>query len=174
MKKQILFFTLLISFLFFSCGSSSDYTNKPLDKVFYGDKTIYFKINPRSQKLITFSGMVGTIGGGIIQPNVEEAFRLSINELASETTLKLKFIKNSGEIEDEKALLIDINISEIQWHFGFSVATLKTGVIYKNVNNDSEIKTTGIRKSGGGNEMNNLKKSLKDATYNFLKELEKK
>lgn len=174
MKKQILFFTLLISFFFARCGSSSDYTNKPLNKVFYGDKTIYFKINARSQKLITFSGMVGTIGRGVIQPNVEETFRLSINELASETNLKLKFIEKPSEIDDKKALVIDTNISEIQWHFGFSVATLKTGVIYKNTNNNSEITTTGIRKSGGGNEVNNLKKSLKDATYNFLKELEKK
>ena len=31
----------------------------------------------------------------------------------------------------------------------------------------------GIRKSGGGAENNNIRKSLKNATYNFLKELEK-
>lgn len=173
MKNLKILFLLLITLLLISCGTSHNYTNRPLNKVFYGERTVYFKINPRSQKSITFSGMVGTIGG-IFQPNVKETFRISINELASETNLKLKFIENFDEIEDKKALLIDTDIAEIKWHFGFSVATLKTEVVYKNVNNDSEIKTTGIRKSGGGNEMNNLKKSLKDATYNFLKELEKK
>ncbi|WP_291286321.1 hypothetical protein [Flavobacterium sp.] len=174
MKNIKNLFLLLIALLLISCGTSHNYTNRPLNKVFYGDKTIYFKINPRSQKSITFSGMVGSVGGGIIQPNVKETFRVSINELASETNLDLKFIENFDEIDDKNSLLIDTDISVIKWHFGFSVATLKTEVVYKNVNNDNEIKTTGIRKSGGGNEMNNLKKSLKDATYNFLKELENK
>lgn len=167
-------FLLLITITLNSCGTSHNYANKTLNKKNYNDKTIYFKVNPKSQNSITFNGMVGTIGRGIIQPNVKETFRLSIKELANETKLKLKVIENNNEINDEKSLVIDTDISEIKWHFGFSVATLKTLVIYKNSTNNSEIKTTGIRKSGGGNEMNNLKKSLKDATFNFLKELEKK
>jgi hypothetical protein len=117
--------------------------------------------------------MHGTVLGGVVQPNVKETFQLSLNELANETNVKLKFIENSEEITDKDALVFDADISEINWHFGFSVATLKTVVNYKNISNNKEIQTTGIRKSGGGDEKNNLKKSLKDATYNFLKEYEK-
>ena len=117
--------------------------------------------------------MVGTVLGGIIQPNVKETFKKSIEELASETNLKLKFIENSEKIIDKESIVFDTDISEISWHFGFSIATLKTNVIYKDKNNGNEIITNGIRKSGGGDEMNNLKKSLKDATFKFLKELEK-
>ncbi|GEN71611.1 MULTISPECIES: hypothetical protein [Chryseobacterium] len=156
-----------------ACGTSHNYTNNSLNKNFYAEKPIYFKLNPKSQTLINFTGMHGTVLGGVVQPNVKETFQLSLNELANETNVKLKFIENSEEITDKDALVFDADISEINWHFGFSVATLKTVVNYKNISNNKEIQTTGIRKSGGGDEKNNLKKSLKDATYNFLKEYEK-
>ena len=110
---------------------------------------------------------------GIKQPNIKETFKVSIKELVSETKLKLKFIENSERISDKDFLIIDTDISEINWHFYFSVSTLRTLVKYTNTHNNNEIITTGVRKSGGGNEMNNLKKSLKDAVFNFLKEFEK-
>ncbi|WP_374440141.1 hypothetical protein [Epilithonimonas sp.] len=165
---------LIISVFLISCGTSHNYTNNTLNKNFFETKTIYFKLNPNSQNVINFSGMVGSVFGGITQPNVKETFKLSIEELAAETNVKLKFIEYNDEIKTTNPDIIDVNISEINWHFGFSVATLKTVVNYKNLYDNNEIKTTGIRKSGGGDEMNNLKKSLKDATYKFLKELEKK
>lgn len=173
MKNLKILFLALITITFISCGTSHNYKNNNLNKNFYEGKTIYFKLNPNSQNLINFTGMVGTVLGGINQPNVKETFKLSIDELAAETNLKLKFIENSDEINNKEFLIIDSDISEINWHFGFSVATLKTVVKYKNTHNNNEINTIGIRKSGGGDEKNNLKKSLKDATYNFLKELEK-
>ena len=156
-----------------ACGTFHNYTNNSLNKNFYAEKSIYFKLNPKSQNQINFTGMYGTVLGGVMQPNVKETFQLSLNELASETNVRLKFIENSEEITDKNAVVFDTDISEINWHFGFFVATLKTVVNYKNISNSKEIQTTGIRKSGGGDEKNNLKKSLKDATYKFLKEYEK-
>lgn len=172
MKTLKFLLLFAVATILISCGTSHNYTNNTLDKNFYAEKTIYFKLNPKSQNQINFTGMHGTIFGSTVQPNVKETFKLSLNELASETNIKLKYIDNPEEITDKDPVIFDADISEINWHFGFSVATLKTVVNYKNSNN-KEITTTGIRKSGGGDEMNNLKKSLKDATYNFLKEYEK-
>jgi hypothetical protein len=169
--KQFTVFLILLSLT--SCGTSHNYANNDLKKQFFDGKIIYFKLNDKSKNSINFSGMVGTVGGGIRQPNVKETFKLSIEELAIETNLKLKFIENSETTENNNSMVIESDIAEINWHFGFSVATLKTIVKYKNTSNNQEISTNGIRKSGGGDEKNNLKKSLKDATYNFLKELEK-
>lgn len=173
MNKLKQFTILLILLSLASCGTSHNYSNNDLKKHFFDGKIIYFKLNDKSKNSINFSGMVGTVGGGIRQPNVKETFKLSIEELAIETNLKLKFIENSETTENNDVIVIESDIAEINWHFGFSVATLKTLVKYKNTSNNQEISTNGIRKSGGGDEKNNLKKSLKDATYNFLKELEK-
>ncbi len=169
--KQFTVFLILLSLT--SCGTSHNYSNNDLKKQFFDGKIICFKLNDKSKNSINFSGMVATVGGGIRQPNVKETFKLSIEELAIETNLKLKFIENSETTENNNVMVIESDIAEINWHFGFSVANLKTLVKYKNTSNNQEIITNGIRKSGGGDEKNNLKKSLKDATYNFLKELEK-
>ena len=172
---KILKFTFLLTLIItlISCGTSHNYTNNALNKNYYVNKTIYFKLNPKSQNQINFTGMVGTIFGGIVQPDVRQTFEKAISELAEETKLNLKYIDTSNEIFGKDNLIFDTEISEINWHFGFSVATLKTVTNFKEVNTNKEIKTIGIRKSGGGDEMNNLKKSLKDATFNFLKEFEK-
>ena len=89
----------------------------------------------------------------------------------AETTMNYEF--SFDEVDGEEPLIIDTDISIINWHFGFSVATLKTVINFKNIRDNREIQATGIRKSGGGDEMNNLKKSLKDGTHNYLKEYQK-
>ena len=170
---KLILLTVITMLTLLSCGTSHNYTNSTLNKNFYDGKTIYFQLNTKSQNTINFSGMVGTVFGGIAQPNVEETFKLSIKELANETNLNLKFIESFDEVDGEEPLIIDTDISIINWHFGFSVATLKTVINFKNIRDNREIQATGIRKSGGGDEMNNLKKSLKDATYNYLKEYQK-
>ena len=174
MKLLKITFLLAIITTLMSCGTSHNYTNKTLNKNYYEYKIIYFKLNPKSQNQINFTGMVGSAFGGIAQPDVKQTFVRAINELADETKINLKYADNIDEIKEKDNLIFDTNISEINWNFGFSVATLKTVTNFKEVNTDKEIETIGIRKSGGGDEMNNLKKSLKDATFNFLKELEKK
>ena len=85
----------------------------------------------------------------------------------------MKYTESFEIDENDNVLIMESDISKINWHFGLSVATLKTVIKYRNTHNNKEINAIGIRKSAGGNEKNNLKKSLKDATYNFLKELEK-
>lgn len=165
--------SILTAVTLLSCGTAHNYSNKGLNKNFYEGKTLYFTLNPQSKKEITLSGLHGTILGPYMPPNVEETFKLALKELTSETGTSLQYINNSEVSNEIKPFLFETNISEISWHFGFSVATLKTVTNFKNFSNNTELETTGIRKSGGGDEMNNLKKSLKDATFNFLKTYEK-
>jgi hypothetical protein len=160
------FFTTLI---LLSCGTAHNYSNKGLNKTFYEGKTLYFTLDPESKKEITLSGLHGNILGPYMPPNVEETFKLALKELTAETGISLQYLNRSDANSDTNPLIFDTNISEISWHFGFSVATLKTVTNFKNLSTAKELQTTGIRKSGGGDEMNNLKKSLKDATFNFLK-----
>jgi hypothetical protein len=113
-----------------------------------------------------------TGGQRVNQPNVKETFKKAINELSTETNIKIKLVDSfEGINNDKNNLMFEAHILDIDWYFGFSQATLKTVVDFKN--NTKEIRANGIRKSGGGDETNNLRKSLKDVTYNFLKEIEK-
>ncbi|MFN8325953.1 MAG: hypothetical protein U0T80_09455 [Flavobacteriaceae bacterium] len=164
------YFTFII---FISCGSVSDYSNNTLNKSYYENKTIYFILNSNSKKEVTMSGMYGTTAfDDGYKLNIENSFKESIEELGTETKLKLKNIKNIDNLSNNE-ILVNVEISDILWHFGFSIATLKTKVTYKIQNIDKIYNTEGIRKSGGGSKSNNLKKSLKNANYKFLKEFEK-
>jgi hypothetical protein len=172
MKKTKLFLTTIIILIFTNCGSVSNYTKNTLDKAFYKSKTIFFTLNQNSKTTMEIYGGMPILGG-YKAPNVKEVFKKSIQELANETKLDLKFIE-SNEINSYKDhMLVDVEISEITWTFGISVATLKTDVNYNIINQNRNINTIGIRKSGGGSESNNLRKSLKNANYKFLQELQK-
>lgn len=170
---KLILMSIVTAVILASCGTTHNYTNKGLDKNFYQGKTLYFTLNPQSKKEITLSGLYGTILGPYVPPDVEKTYELALKELTMETGVSLQYIGNAEVSDEIKPFVFDTTISEISWHFGFSVATLKTVTNFKNVSNGREIETTGIRKSGGGDEMNNLKKSLKDATFNFLKAYEK-
>ena len=43
-------------------------------------------------------------------------------------------------------------IKKISWHFGFSIATLKSEVVYEIENTNKSYNIDGIRKSGGGSK----------------------
>lgn len=173
MKKIIPIFSLLLFFILFSCGSVSNYTKNNLNKSFYENKTIYFSLNPNSVQDVKMSGLyINTIFDDGFTLNVENSFRESVQELATETKLNLKYINNTQNLPDNETF-INVEITDISWHFGFSVATMKTNVIYNNQKINKVYNIEGIRKSGGGSKSNNLKKSLKNANYKFLKELEK-
>jgi hypothetical protein len=105
-------------------------------------------------------------------PVVEDVFKESIEELAKETNLDLKFIKDKSNISSNE-IVVEAKMSEISWHFGFSTATFKTKLTYLILNSKDIYETEGIRKSGGGSKINNLRKSLKDANYKFLEKFEK-
>jgi hypothetical protein len=167
---KILFATVVILTLV-NCGSKSNYTKNTLDKDFYQSKTIYFTLNQKSKTTMDVKGGMPVLGG-YKPPNVAEVFIASIQELADETQIDLRFTETPEKIAKNE-MLIDVEILEITWKFGMSVATLKTNVNYKLANQSELINTVGIRKSGGGSERNNLRKSLKNATYNFLLAFEK-
>lgn len=166
---KVILISIFSASIILSCGTAHNYSSKGLNKNLYEGKTFYFSLNPQSKQEIKLSGLHGTILGPYRPPNIEETFVLALKELTSETGISLQYIGNAEASDDIKPFLFDTTISEISWHFGFSVATLKTVTNFKNVFNSKELETSGIRKSGGGDEMNNLKKSLKDATFNFLK-----
>ncbi len=168
--KVILFFLIIITFI--GCGTSHNNTKNDLNKSFFSEKTIFIKIDSKSKNAIYLNGITG--GQRINQPDVKETFKNSINELSIETNVKINLVDSfEGVNNDNGNLMFEAHILEIDWHFGFSTATLKTVIDFKNMINNNQIKIAGIRKSGGGNETNNLRKSLKDATYNLLKKLEK-
>ncbi len=173
MKKLKIISGIIVLFTMLKCGSVSNYTNNTLNKNFYNSKVIYFTLNSKSEKNMSVTGMAVGVLGGYKAPNVKKVFEESIHELATETTLNLKYVENDSEITDKDAIKVDVEIREINWNFGFSVGTLKTEVYYSPTNSTEFIYTTGIRKSGGGSESNNLRKSLKNANYKFLQEFEK-
>ena len=173
MKRLKPLFLILLTLALVSCGTNSNYTQNNLNKNFYNGKTIYFMYGYDSKDFISYKGMHASVLGPDLPPDVKKVFRESIEELATETKLNLKVADNLDNINDPSAVLVYVNIKEILWSFGFSVATLKTDVKYTIKPSYKEYNTIGIRKSGGGDPSNNVRKSLKVATYNFLKELEK-
>ncbi|OJX29214.1 MAG: hypothetical protein BGO86_01750 [Chryseobacterium sp. 36-9] len=174
MKKLNFIFINLFALFLISCGTSSNFSQNTLNKNFYNSKTIYFKLNSDSQRIINYKGIYTNILGPSEAPDVNMVFKESIEELAAETKFNLKYVENwNGLTSNESNILVETKITDILWSFGFSVATLKSNVVYTIPINNQIYNTEGIRKSGGGDPSNNLRKSLKVATYNFLKELEK-
>lgn len=170
MKTSLKITILLTCLIFVNCGSVSDYTKNTLNQEFFKGKTIKFILDDKGVNKLSYEG---PRMGVEVQPNVKEVFKESIEELALETKLNLKFIENPNDISDSE-MIVEAKITQALWSFGFSKATMKTTVTYKITSNDNKTyQVNGIRKSGGGAENNNLRKSLKNANYNFLKELEK-
>ena len=170
MKNRKSFLFALMILIIVSCGSKSNYTKNTLNKDFYQSKTIYFTLNQKSKTTMDVKGGMPILGG-YKAPNVEEVFIKSIQELSNETKIDLKYIKNPSTLS-ENEILVDVEILEITWKFGMSVATLTTNVDYVLINQSKKINSIGIRKSGGGSESNNLRKSLKNATYKFMQSFE--
>ncbi|MNK25778.1 hypothetical protein D3C87_441050 [compost metagenome] len=174
MKKLKPFILIFFAFLLVSCGTSSTYNQSSINQNFYKGKTIYVMQSFESKDFISYKGMVGNVLGPSMPPNVKEVFKQSIKELAVETNTNLKVVDNLDNIPtDPSAVLVYAKITNIVWSFGLSVATLTTDVTYTIKPEEKVYKAIGIRKSGGGDPSNNLRKSLKVANYKFLKELEK-
>lgn len=173
MKNLNPFFYLFIFVTFLSCGTTSNYSSSSLNKNYYQDKTIYFFLDPNSVKDVKMSGLYNsTIFDDNYPPDIEKIFKESIEELANETKLNLKY-SNNLETSLQNEIHVKVDIKDISWHFGFSTATLKSEVSYQIQNANKSYNVEGIRKSGGGSKINNVRKSFKNASYKFLKELEK-
>ena len=161
---------LLVLLSFFSCATTSNFKKNDLKTEFYKGKTVVFNLNLLSKKSVSYDG---PRSGFEHQPNVEEAFKIAIEELSKETKIDLKFSGGSTEMQNNE-IVVNSEITEILWVFTLSTATMKTKINYRIINGNKTFKINGDYKNmSGGGEKGNLIRSLKIATYSFLKELEK-
>lgn len=167
MKKLIFISTL---FLLFSFSSKNDYTKNTFDKNSYQDKIIYFTLNSKSFNHVDLKGPSRTLGE-FEQPDVKQMFIESINEIALETKRDLRYVENVNSIPNIDGLVVDVQITKILWSFGFSSA-MNINANYKTNMKSYDINGT-YKSIWGGRASVNLKKSLKNTTYNFLKEFDK-
>lgn len=169
MKKiKLLSFFILLSLI--GCATNSNFRKNNLNNEYFKGKTIVFTLNGSSKKTVSYSGPKA---GFERQPNVKEAFKIAIDELAEETKLDLKFKEGNSELNNNE-IIVDSEITEILWTFNLSSATMKTSLNYTLKSNNKIFKINEIYKNmSGGAEKGNLIRSLKITNYSFLKELEK-
>ncbi|HAP95424.1 hypothetical protein [Epilithonimonas hominis] len=156
--------SILISlFLLVSCSTVQNYTNNNLNQDYYKNKVLVFELHPSSQLIIAKSG---PSAGIFMQPNTKETFKEAVIELANETKLNLK----TNDTEESNVV---VKIKDINWIFKLSSAEMITEINF--ITDNTEYPVNGNFKNfSGGSEKNNLKKSFKNAIYNFLIELQKK
>ncbi|MFV8347898.1 hypothetical protein [Flavobacterium sp. ZB4P13] len=161
---------ILFLFTLVSCSTVSNYTKNTLNTDFFKNKTIVFTLNSNSKEQLNYEG---PRAGYARPPNAKEVYRESIEELAKETKLNLKFEETEREILSSE-IHIDAEITGMKWIFTLSSATMKTDVNYVSKKENKLFKITGsYRNMSGGSEKNNLRKSFKNANYLLLKEIEK-
>lgn len=156
-------FTLVSIFLLASCSTVQNYSNNQLNQDYFKNKTLIFELHPSSQLIIAKSG---PSAGIFMQPDSRETFKEALTELANETKVNLK----TNEFQDSNVM---VKIKDINWKFKLSSAEMITDINF--ITDNTEYPVTGSFKNfSGGSEKNNLKKSFKNALYNFLIELQKK
>lgn len=157
-----LLFTIFSLLLITSCSTVQNYSNNQLNQNFYKNKTLIFELHPSSQLIIAKSG---PSAGIFMQPDSKETFKEALAELANETKLNLK----TNESEESNVI---VKIKDINWKFGLSSAEMITDINF--ITDNTEYPVRGSFKNfSGGSEKNNLRKSFKNAVYNFLIELQK-
>jgi len=162
--------SFLILFFLISCATTSNFSKNDLKNEYFKNKTIIFTFNQNSENFVSYDG---PRAGLEHQPNVKEVFKKSIEELAVETKLDLKFKETYAEANNSETH-IDAEIKEILWVFNLSSATMKTSINYNLKNKNKVYKINSSYKNmTGGDEKNNLIRSFKIANYSLLKELEK-
>lgn len=168
--KKLKKLSLLILLSIVGCATNSNFTKNNLKNDFYKNKKIVFTFNENSKNKVSYSG---PMAGNEHQPDVKKAFQKSIEELAEETKLDLKFKEiNYGTNFSE--MNIDAQVTEILWIFNLSSATMNTSISYTLKNDNKVYKINSSYKNmTGGDEKNNLIRSFKIANYSLLKELEK-
>jgi hypothetical protein len=172
MKKKIILINLFIVIIFSSCSAPMKYQNNMFNNTFFENKTIYFSLSEKSDEIRIVKE--GPNRGETKTPDNREVFKKSIEDLAIETKLNLKYAESGKNIAKDE-ILINVNIKNLNWLFGFSSATMKSSVQYEVKNDNTFYDIIGIHKNNsGGSKEWNLYNALKNANYLFLKELEKK
>lgn len=158
------YLTLLICLsVVFSCSTVQNYTSNNLNQEYYKNQKLVFELHPSSQLIIAKSGPRAGIP---MSPDTRETFKEAVAELANETKINLK----TNETEESNVVA---KIKDINWKFKLSSAEMITDINF--ITDNTEYPTVGSFKNfSGGSEKNNLKKSFKNALYNFLLELQKK
>ena len=148
--KTLKILSFLLALTLTNCATTSNFAKNDLKNEFFKNKTITFT-----------------------QPDVKEAFKKSIEELAYETKLDLKFTETSNTASTSE-MNVDAEVTEILWVFNLSSATMKTTINYT-LKNDPKVHTinSNYKNMTAGNEKNNLIRTFKIANYSLLKELEK-
>ena len=158
--KKILYLLFLISVV--NCSSVQNYTKNNLDLTFYENKAVIFQLTSTGVRNVNMEGMYAGITE---QPNFEETFAEAVDELAKETKLNLKTdtYPNSN---------IDVKVLDATWKFGLSSAELTTKINFHTSTGNHEI-VGKFKNASGGSKTKNLKKSFKNAIYNFLLDYQK-
>jgi hypothetical protein len=164
---QTLSVLLLLSLA--GCATSSDFTKNNLKSEFFKNKTIVFTFDQKSKQSVGYSGPRAGIEH---QPDVKKVFEQSIEELARETKLDLKF-EEIGGATNSLETNVNADVTEILWKFNLSSATMNTAISYTTDNNLVAKINSSYKNMSGGNEKNNLLRCFKIANYSLLKELEK-
>lgn len=167
--KKIAFLLFLIITLA-GCSSASHYSNKKLNKDYFLGKTIVFILHPNSVDKIKKEG---PNVGNLRQLDVKNIFKKSVEELAYETKLNLKYEEYNYQVAQNEQL-VSAEITSIRWIFTASSATMQTDVKYHLNEVDKIIEIKGkFKNMMGGDEKPHLRKSFKNANYLLLEELGK-
>lgn len=171
-KFKIIVLNICIMYILVQCASPKKYQNNMFDVNYFNNKTIYFLLSEKSNSVQIVKE--GPNRGETKTPNNRYVFKNSIEELATETKLRLKYIENESQISEED-ILVYVDIIDLKWTFGFSSLTMKSNLIYKIKDKEENYRIIGVHKTSmGGSKEWNLFNSLKNANYLFLKEMEKK
>ncbi len=147
------------------------YQNSMFNKTYYENKTICFLLSENSNNIQIIKE--GPNRGETKTPDNKETFKKSIENLALESKLNIKFIYSENDIKSNE-ILVKVDIKDIKWIFGFSTLTMKSNILYELNSNGKTYKIIGTHKTSmGGSKEWNLFHSLKNANYLFLKEIEK-
>lgn len=174
MKKIIGLFLLLI---LYGCGAKSNYSTSNINKSFYEDKVVYFRFDSKGKTELEKAGMSQGIGIPQGPPEIKKQFKNSIEELATELKIDLNYLDSEyitiPNDSDKNIIIIDVKLTKLLWKFGFSKAVMYSDAIYT-LSNERTYDISGSHKViGGGNPSNNVKKALKNLSYNFLVEFER-
>lgn len=159
--RKILYGLLLFSIV--SCGSVQNYTENDLNQSFFQDKKMIFTWNSAS---VQYVNITGPHMGTSPEPNVKEVFEQAVKEISNETKLDLNTINNGSQAS------IDAKILDINWKFGLTSAEMITQVNFS-ANGQKYTSVGHFKNMGYGNKGDILRKSLKNAVYNFLLEYQK-
>ncbi len=172
MKTKIIFFYLTAFFVLTSCSTTMKYNNSMFNQTYYENKTICFSLSEESDE--KGIAKVGSFMSRSKPPINRVIFKKSIEKLALETKLNLKYLDNVDDIAKDE-ILINVNIKNLSYISTLSSVTMTCFLEYELINDNDSFEIIGIHKSVfEGSIDKNLYYSLKNANYLFLKKLENK